>query len=111
MTLMSSTEGFNKQHKKCIIKILLSSLAKREDLFASGILFTYLFIFRVTPEAYGGSEARGQIRASAAGLATQDPSRICDLHHSSQQCWILNPLSEARDQIHLLMDISWVCYC
>ena len=22
--------------------------------------------------------------------ATQDPSRICNLHHSSRQCWILN---------------------
>ena len=28
-----------------------------------------------------------------------DPSRICDLHHSSRQSQILNPLSEARDQI------------
>ena len=34
--------------------------------------------------------------------------RICDLHLSSQQRWILNPWSEARDQIHNLMDISWV---
>jgi len=24
-------------------------------------------------------------------------SRFCDLHHSSWQCGILNPLSEARD--------------
>ena len=30
--------------------------------------------------------------------ATPDPSHIFDLHHSSQQHWILNPLSEARDQ-------------
>ena len=27
-----------------------------------------------------------------------DPSHVCDLHHSSQQCQILNPLNEARDQ-------------
>ena len=27
----------------------------------------------------------------------QDLSHICDLYHSSQQCQILNPLSEARD--------------
>ena len=26
-----------------------------------------------------------------------DPSRICDLHHSSRQCWTVNPLSEAGD--------------
>ena len=30
----------------------------------------------------------------------QDPSRLFDLHHSSPQCWILNPLSKARDQTH-----------
>ena len=28
---------------------------------------------------------------------TQDPNHVCDLHHSSQQCQVLNPLSEARD--------------
>ena len=35
--------------------------------------------------------------------AVRDPSRICDLHHSSQQRKILIPLSEARDQTHDLM--------
>ena len=30
--------------------------------------------------------------------ATWDPSHTCDLHHSSQQHWSLNPLREARDR-------------
>ena len=30
------------------------------------------------------------------------------LHHSSQQCWIRNPLSEARDQTCILQDTSQV---
>ena len=30
--------------------------------------------------------------------ATWDPSSICDLHHSSRQHQILNPLSKARDR-------------
>ena len=34
-----------------------------------------------------------------------DPSRVCDLHHSSQQCWIL---SEARDGSPNLMVPSWL---
>ena len=58
--------------------------------------------------AYGGSQARGLIGAIATSYttatATQDPSRICDLHHSSWQHWILNPLNEARDQTHELMN-------
>ena len=52
-------------------------------------------------------------RAVAAGLhhsriATLDRSHGCDLHHSSWQCWILDPLSEARDQTRVLTDTSWV---
>ena len=35
-------------------------------------------------------------------------SHICDLHHSSQQHWILNPLNEARDRTHILTDMCWV---
>ena len=37
-----------------------------------------------------------------------DPSRICDLHCSSQQHRIINPLSEDRDWTLVLMDTSQV---
>ena len=37
------------------------------------------------------------------------PNCIYDLHHSSRQCRILNPLIKARAQTHILMDTSWVC--
>ena len=40
-----------------------------------------------------------------------DPSCICDLHHSSQQCWILNPLSEARDGTRNFMLTSRIIFC
>ena len=33
---------------------------------------------------------------------------VCDLYHSSQQRWILNPLSEAGNQTRVLMDASRV---
>ena len=63
--------------------------------------FLSFFFFRAAPTAYGGSRARDQTRATAVGLchsnitatATSDPSRICDLYHSSRQHQILNPLS------------------
>ena len=38
--------------------------------------------------------------------AMKDPGHICDLHHSSQQHQILNPLGEAMDQTHNLMVTS-----
>ena len=44
--------------------------------------------------------------AFAIATATLDISHICDLRHSSQQCWIHNPLSKARDWTPVLMDTS-----
>ena len=49
-----------------------------------------------------------ELQLPATATATQDPSRICDLHHSSQHCWKLNPLGKARDQTRVLMDTIWV---
>ena len=43
-----------------------------------------------------GVQLELQLLAYTMATAMQDPSHICDLHHSSRQCWILNPLSEAR---------------
>ena len=52
-------------------------------------------LFRVTPTAYGSSQAGGPIRAAAAGLRHSHSnvgSCVCDLHYSSFQHQILNPL-------------------
>ena len=38
-----------------------------------------------------------ELPAYTTATAMADPSRVCDLHHSSQQHGILNPLSEVRD--------------
>ena len=66
--------------------------------------FSTFLLFRATPAAHGGSQARGVIRATELQLpayttatAVPDPSRVCDLHQSSQQHQIVNPLSGARD--------------
>ena len=42
--------------------------------------------------------------------ATRDRSCVFNLYHSSQHCQMLYPLSEARDQTHVLMDSSWIPY-
>ena len=44
-----------------------------------------------------GVKSELELLAYTTATATQDPSLICNLYHSSQQRWILNPLSEARD--------------
>ena len=51
-----------------------------------------------------GVESELQLPAYTTAKAMPDLSHICDLRHSLWQRWILNPLSEARDQIHILTD-------
>ena len=57
-----------------------------------------------------GVESELQLLVDTTATATCDLSCICDLHHSSWQWWIHNPLSRARYWTHILMDTSWVCY-
>ena len=58
-----------------------------------------------------GDELELQMPVYTKATAILDLSCVCNLHHSSQQCHILHPLSEARNQSHILMNTSWVCYC
>ena len=88
----------------------------KQTLLFKTVLFIYLFLlFRAAPVAYVGSQARGLIRATAASLchstATPDPSHIYELHHSSCQHWILNPLNKARDQTLNVMVPNQICFC
>ena len=52
-------------------------------------LTIHFFFLAAAPEAYGGSQARDQIGATAGAYttatATPDLSHICDLNHSLQQ--------------------------
>ena len=65
--------------------------------FSYSFLF-FLLPFRATPAAYGGYQARGLIRAITTGLhhSHSNLGSFCNVHHSSQQCQILSPLSKAR---------------
>ena len=49
-----------------------------------------------------------QLPTYTTATEMQDPSRVCGLHHSSWQCWILNPQSKASDQTWILMDASQI---
>ena len=46
--------------------------------------------------------------AYTTATAMQDPSHVYDLYHSSQQRWILNPLSKPGDCTRNLMVPSWI---
>ena len=55
-----------------------------------------------------GAELKLQLPAYTTAIAMPDPRHVCNLHHSSQQRWTLNPRSEARNQTHILIDTSLV---
>ena len=73
--------------------------------------FFFFCLFWAAPLAYGVSQARGQIGAVASGLCHSHSNAGSEphLHHTSRQRRILNPLSEARDPTHILMDTSRAC--
>jgi len=62
--------------------------------------FIYLFSF-LGPHLWHMEVPRlrvqSELQLPAHTPGTQDPSCVCDLHHSSQQRQALNPLSEDRD--------------
>ena len=88
------------QHLKDFFSFFLSLSLSLSFLFVCFFFFSSgSWLFKATHEAYGSSQAKGEIGVVAAGLyhtAMQDPSRICNPYHSSQQHQILNLLGEAR---------------
>ena len=86
---------------------------EKKNVFLLGsLLFTYPFFFfflflhlylqhREVPGL--GIKSELQLLTYATATATLEVSCICDLRCSLWQCWILNPLSEARDQNCILM--------
>ena len=83
------------------------------NLALTVVLFLFLFLFcflqshpwHVEGPTLGVElELQLLVYTTATAIAMWDPSRVCDLHHNSRQCQVLNPLSEARDGTCVLMD-------
>ena len=72
----------------------------------------FIFFFFLGPQLQHMEVPRlgveSELQLLAHTTATWDPSRICNLHHSSQQCQIPDPLSRARDRTFILMDTSHI---
>ena len=78
-------------------------------------MYVHICLFREAPGHMEvprlGVETDLQLLAYITAIAMPDPSLICDLHLSSWQHWVLNPLSKAKDRTCVLMDSSQFCYC
>ena len=74
-----------------------------QHLNTSKYFFKFLFFFSPGPHLQHVEVTRLGVKSElhlpvyATATATQVPGHIWDLPHSSQQHWILNLLSEARD--------------
>jgi len=83
----------------------LSISLSKEPLFSAYIRYKSLGFFfpPLGPHVWHmegpglGVESELQLPAYTTATRTPDLSRVCTLDHSSWQCWVLNPLSRARD--------------
>ena len=81
----------------CFCIYLLSFL-----FFFLGLHLSHMEVSRL------GIKLELQLLDFTTATATWDPSRVCDLHHSPLQHWILNSLSRARDGTCILTDTTQV---
>ena len=86
---------------------------KQVFLFCFVFFFCFFFVFLAPHMQHMevprlGTELDLQLPAYTTATATPDLSHVCDLHHRSWQCQILNPLSKARDRT--FMDTSQAGY-
>ena len=120
--LFSKTHLFNVLFRYQHVLYVLTQLSALLDLpgtvspgWLGLCVFVCLFcLFRTAPQHMEvhrlGVESELWLPAYTTGTVMQDPSCICDRHHSSRQHQILDPLSEAGDQSPILIDTSWVHY-
>ena len=100
-----------KEVKECLLKYAVSL----GDLFFCLFVLCKFFFFFLELHLQHmevprlGVRSELQLPAYTTATAMQDPICICDLHCSSLQHRILNPLSEARDRPCIFMDSSQVC--
>ena len=101
----------------CIIYLSLSYFSYlEEDVYLGetlrGNFFFFGFIGPHLPHMeVPRLEANRRYSRQPRATAMQDPSHVCDLHHSSLQHQILNSLNEARDQTYNLMVPSQIHFC
>ena len=70
--------------------------------FSCFFVFVFVFcLFRATVRHMEvlklGGKLELELRTYTIATAMPDPSCVCNPHHTTRQCRILNPLSKARD--------------
>ena len=82
---------------------------------SSWLLLLFFIIFFLGPHLWYmevprlGVQSELQLPVYTTATAMPDPSCVYDLHHSSQQLRILNPLMEAKGLTCILTDARQIC--
>ena len=97
---------------KAELQLCTCKLVRRKE---GGFSFFFFFFVFLGPhpqhmDSRLGVQSELQPLAFTTATAMRDPSRICNLHSSSWQRRILNPMSKARDRTCHLMVPSRVCF-
>ena len=106
-------EESSKKYFKCILKgtiaIHVFTYLMEEKDWNSFFFFSFLGPHLRHMEIPGlGVQSERLLPTYTTATAAPDLSHICELHYSSWQRQILNPLSEARDLTCNLMVPSWI---
>ena len=116
---LGTSRGWNAEKGICLAFFNLQCLYYPSCAYKSFLIYFFLFLlflsFFLGPHLRHMEVLRLGVQSERQLLvyitATRDPSRVCDLHHSSWQCWIPVQLSEARDWTRILMNTSQICFC
>ena len=107
-----------RQDKEPLYKRVMSLIGDLGNEETHTRIFIFIFIFCILGQHPWhmeiprlGVKLELQLPAFASATAIQNPSHICNLHHSSWQCWIPDPLSKARDRTCILMDTIQIRFC
>ena len=96
-------------HKNFKIEILIPLKICNNIFFFFFLVFLGVHLWHMEVTRLG-VKSELQLPAYTTAKTMQDPSCICNLHHSSRQHQILYPLRDARDRTHVFMDTNWVRY-
>ena len=94
--------GFLKSANLFNIRKLTNQVRKLYDFIHRGRKFVFFVFFFLEPQVWHmevprlGVKPELKLPAYTIVTATQGPSHVCDLHHSSWKCWIPDTLSKVR---------------
>ena len=111
---LASLQHAQDQHRIYNLPAFFSNTDLRQKTVEKAETFFFLVFLGLHPRHMEvprlGVKSELQLPAYNTATATPDPTRVCNLHHSSRQRRVLKPLSKDRNLTCVRMDASQICY-